>query len=360
MNSSSFGNKQCVLCNKNGGILTCDGCQQAFCGKHVIEHRQQLTIQLENIMQEHDIIQQDIGQPPDSHPVIEKIDKWEKESITKIQVAAGKARADLRQILDSSHERLANVCRDVATKLRDAREAENFSEIDLARWIQRLNEVKLQVKSLSMIHAVEDNNSAVHLIKIMQSSTANTCTKNKEILSSRMPLIYPTGERFMEFNGLAAIDDGGLCVRHVDNDNNFVYFRGQQFYLEGRQTVRLKVEQSTGPGNIFIGICTADIDLRQIMYHLIVVAGWFNNTEGWQHGQCVKYTRSQVSKHNEIKTDDAFQFTMDFEKKQIQLLHERTHKKYIMLVDFVQAPPPWKILLALRRKNDCVRVLTNN
>jgi len=61
MSASISGKKQCVKCNKAGGILICDGCQQTFCVKHVNEHRQELANQLDGIMQEHDLLQQSLA-----------------------------------------------------------------------------------------------------------------------------------------------------------------------------------------------------------------------------------------------------------------------------------------------------------
>ncbi|CAF1207158.1 unnamed protein product [Rotaria sordida] len=356
MNSTSFEKKQCILCNKIGGILTCDGCQQAFCGKHVIEHRQQLNIELENIMQEHDLIQQDIRLSIDNDLLLKEIDKWEKESMKKIQLVAEKARINLKQILENSNNKILKTCQDVASKLLSAREAENFSEIDLKRWIEQLNELKSQTKLLSMIHIVEDNKSPIYLIEIKQTNTVNTYTKNKELLSSSRRI----EERFIEGNGLAIIEDGGLRIKHIDSDHKFIYFHGQKSYTDGCHTLKFKIEHSTSSYSTFIGICSSDINLRQIMYHLTVVVGWFNTTEVWQHGRCIRNTKFQGSKNDEIKTNDIIQLTIDCENKQIELFHERTNKKHTVIVDSNQTPLPWKILLALRRKNDCVKILQSN
>jgi len=315
---------------------------------------------LENLMQEHDVIKQDIELLKDNHSVFSEIDKWEKQSITKIQVAAEQTRADLRAIFEQSNEQFSRTCQAIATKLRSAREAENFSEIDLNRWTEQLNELKSQTKSLSMIHTVEDNTSGIHFIKVEQDNTINSHKKSKESLSSKISLSSRIEEKFAEGNGLATIDDEGLRVRHIDTDFKFVYFRGQRLYLDGRHTMRFKVEQSTNSCNIFIGICSSNIGVGQIIYYLTIVAGWFNNMDVWQHGRCVKNTKLQGSKNAEIKTNDTFQFILDCDNKQIELLHERTNKKYTMVVDLVQAPLPWKILLALGRKNDCVKILPNN
>src|ERR1700677_934414 len=90
----------CAKCDKGGGVTTCDGCQQSFCIKHIIEHRQELAIQLDNIGQEHDLFRRDLTQENSAYPLFIRIDEWEQESITKIQVAAEAARADLQQLLD--------------------------------------------------------------------------------------------------------------------------------------------------------------------------------------------------------------------------------------------------------------------
>ena len=102
MTSVPIEKKRCALCQKTGGILTCDGCQQIFCGKHAIEHRQQLAVQLENIMEEHDCIQHGINLNIENYGSFEQIDKWEKEAIRKIQEIADKVRADWLNICDSS------------------------------------------------------------------------------------------------------------------------------------------------------------------------------------------------------------------------------------------------------------------
>ncbi|UJR32156.1 hypothetical protein I4U23_019623 [Adineta vaga] len=115
MSASAMNKKQCVTCNKSGGILICDGCQQSFCGKHVIEHRQELAGQLDNIMQEHDLLQQDLLQPSSKKDaLLERIDHWEKYSIAKIQMAAETARTTLKELLEQSKERLAKKFPDIA------------------------------------------------------------------------------------------------------------------------------------------------------------------------------------------------------------------------------------------------------
>ncbi|CAF1253462.1 unnamed protein product [Rotaria sordida] len=126
MSASAPNKKQCVLCNKSGGILICEGCQQVFCGKHVNEHRQELRGELDNIMQEHDLLQQELAQPSlKKNHLLNKIDKWEKDSITKIQVAAETARKTLQELLEQSKKSLSKTCHNITENLRPVNLEEN-------------------------------------------------------------------------------------------------------------------------------------------------------------------------------------------------------------------------------------------
>jgi hypothetical protein len=360
MSSTLFEQKQCATCNKVGGIMICDGCKQTFCGKHVVEHRQQLALQLEHIMQEHDCIQQDILLQKDNHPSFEQIDQWEKESIMKIQEIAEKARIDLRQILQTSNERLTKTCRDIAMNLRSAQEAENFSEVDLTRWTQQLNDLKSQIQSPSLIDIPKENDSSIHFIKINQDNTTNAFIKCKDVLSLKTSSAAMIRERFVETNGLAIIDDDGLRIKHNDRDLKYIYCRGHELYSQGRHTVKFRVEKCAGSCNLFIGISSSSIGLQLLIYHLTVVVGWFSNNAVWQHETRSKNAELHEYNNDDIKTNDVFELILDCEKKQIELFRERTNTRQTIQIDTDKSPFPWCILLALRRKDDCVRILPSN
>jgi len=123
--------KHCAVCNKHGGVLICNGCRLTFCSKHVIKHRQELAYKLEDVMHEHDLIRQDIEQSSNEYSHLRKIDKWEKESIKKIQIAAETARVDLREILDKSKRRLIKKSHHINSNLNSSWKSDDFSENDL-------------------------------------------------------------------------------------------------------------------------------------------------------------------------------------------------------------------------------------
>jgi hypothetical protein len=348
--------KQCVMCNKSGGIMTCDGCQQTFCGKHVIEHRQQLANQLDDIMQEHDLLQQELAQPSDEHLLLQTIDKWERESITKINVAAEAARADLRQIFEKSKQQHSKACHDIAVNLRSSREADDFSEYNLSQWLQQLEELKLQTKSSSAVQLIEDRRTVIPLITIQDNGFAKKAlTENDCSIKDELTTIPE--ERFSKVIGYGQIDERGLVVTRIDSEERFVYFLGQQRYFQGRQTVRFKIEQSKTPYNIFFGCISTRAIEKQIYYTSPVVAGWFGYDEIRQHGSCHRSAKDHGYKSDDISTNDVLQLTFNCEEKQIELFQERSNKRHTLAVNIDRAPFPWQLLLVLTYRNDCVRII---
>jgi hypothetical protein len=103
MASSTSTRVPCATCdNKSAGIFKCEGCSQIFCRKHVNEHRDILNHQLDEIVLEHDTLQQIITEKNDQknfrYPLLQQIDQWEKDSVMKIQQTAEEAREQVEQL----------------------------------------------------------------------------------------------------------------------------------------------------------------------------------------------------------------------------------------------------------------------
>jgi uncharacterized UBP type Zn finger protein len=111
MASASSPKVPCATCGDKGvGIFKCEGCAQAFCRKHVIEHRDKLSHQLDEIVLEYDVLQQTIVENQEksnhSHPVIKQIDQWERNAIEKIQQTAEEARQEVHKLTGTSTGKL--------------------------------------------------------------------------------------------------------------------------------------------------------------------------------------------------------------------------------------------------------------
>ena len=83
MASASLPNP-CVKCPKGRAQTMCSGCQRWFCLKHLLEHRQELSREMDYLSQQHDELHQDlISTNDDQHPLFIRIHKWEQRSIEK-------------------------------------------------------------------------------------------------------------------------------------------------------------------------------------------------------------------------------------------------------------------------------------
>jgi hypothetical protein len=356
MSASISGKKQCVKCNKAGGILICDGCQQTFCVKHVIEHRQELANQLDGIMQEHDLLQQELGRSSGEHSVLKNIDKWEEESIAKIQVVAESARADLRQIIDEAKERLWKACRNIARDLRSSREADDYSENELNRWMEQLKELQLEMASPSS-KLCEDKYSVIPLITIKQINSVNKKPAKSNQFSPVKNLIASSSQdRFWKVLGAAELDEEGFLVKHIGANWERVRVLGQQLYSQGQHIVRFKIEQIQYPNDIYFGCISSQLTDDVIGYRSPFSVGWFGNKDLYQHGFYSKDSNSQNSK---LKINDILCLTFDCDNRQIKLFHERINKTYEAPVNIDKSPFPWQFLMVFADNNDCVRILSN-
>jgi len=101
----------CIKCaNKGIGIFKCQGCSNVFCHKHASEHRLNLSHQLDEIVHEHDQLQQLINQENnDDHPLINQINQWEQNSILKIQQIAENIRKEIVQYIRSQKGIIKNI-----------------------------------------------------------------------------------------------------------------------------------------------------------------------------------------------------------------------------------------------------------
>jgi hypothetical protein len=337
--------------------MICDGCQQAFCGKHSIEHRQELTNQLDGIMQEHDLLQQELRQPSIDNSLLKQINKWEKESITRIQIAAETARADLRQVLDGPRESISKTCHDIAVNLRSAREADDFSESDLNRWMEQLKELKLEFDSPSSIKLVEDADSPISLIRIKHKDLTNKKpTNSKQISLAKTPALPVVQERFLQVFGRAIIEEEGAAIRHVGVRREYVYVLGEQLYSQDRQVVRFRIGYENAQYKTFFGCISSVAINNKIDFDLSTSAGWFGRNEIYHHG-VINYKDYDSS---EIRTDDVLSVIFDCENQQIELYHERTNKTNKIPIDIGKAPLPWRLLVVLYRPNDWIRIISND
>ena len=165
--ASSDAKKSCTKCLKGQGQVLCGGCQRWYCVTHLLEHRQELSQQMDNLTLEHDQFQQtllahDSDRP---NPLITRIDRWETKSIEKIKQVAREVRQDLKELIDQSKKDLVGSLRRITDELQENRQMETYTENDLERWTCQLRELreKLIKPIMTEIKYDEEKESSTHL-----------------------------------------------------------------------------------------------------------------------------------------------------------------------------------------------------
>ncbi|CAF1527369.1 unnamed protein product [Didymodactylos carnosus] len=109
--------KICDICRIDAGNSFCPGCDQTFCSKHFIEHRQQLSRELDTVISDHDYLVRKMEE--NTNPkLFEDIDAWEIDAIGKVKETAEQVRQELRQILNAPLKQLKCLTDDVQREKR--------------------------------------------------------------------------------------------------------------------------------------------------------------------------------------------------------------------------------------------------
>ena len=150
---------QCRICVNDKATCRCVGCSQDFCLTHLIEHRQELSKQLDQIEQERVLFQRNL--------LSEQVDQWEKESIEKIKQTA----QEIRQLLSAHmNENIVRTKLDELTQqIKNTREQDNIIESDLQKWREELQQITQQWKKLSNIVIQQTETTLVKKIQVQFS-----------------------------------------------------------------------------------------------------------------------------------------------------------------------------------------------
>lgn len=322
----------CVACNKGKGIFKCEGCSQIFCPKHSIDHRNDLSKQLEEITITYDIVQQTLIQQtedPRQHPFLKKIDQWEKESIDKIRHAAEEARNELFISTAQHTSEVKQQLQQISNELRQSREENDFSEIDLQQWMKKLEILKNEILNPTTIAIREDSTPLITNIRIDCQDTSDV---------------------FERVCGDARIDDNGRFVMK-DDFGSHTEIRGKNEYNTGRHAFRFRIEQLTRGGWIFFGIISKSEPMRTNSYSSPSNYGWATAHHTYVSGQNIG------GQTIDIIQNDIITLLIDCNQRKIELKNERLNRTQELPIDINKCSFPWQFHLNLCTANTRVRIL---
>ncbi|CAF4064387.1 unnamed protein product, partial [Rotaria sp. Silwood1] len=131
------------------GVLLCVGCQKHICVEHCVQHRQYLTDLFHNAVANernalHEKFSEEFGQQWFAYFKIqlEKINKWELDTIELIQQSADCARKELHEAAFKEYENLKQQFSTLTDKIKKLRENENYFENDIDQLTKQFQQLK--------------------------------------------------------------------------------------------------------------------------------------------------------------------------------------------------------------------------
>jgi hypothetical protein len=218
----------CVVCMKGRGTFKCEGCSRIFCLKHSINHRHELIQKLEEIELTRDLIYEIFIQQTEQHLLMNQIDQWEQKSIAKIHQTAEEARNKVLEETINLEQKL----KDITDQLRQAHEEDDFIEIDLDQWTQKLDELEKKLINSKTIFVEENSTSLVRKIRIEHENVSDI---------------------FQYVCGDIHIEENGYFIRK-DNWIGFSEVLGKKEYTIGQHRIQFKIEELLENGWMLFGI----------------------------------------------------------------------------------------------------------
>jgi hypothetical protein len=142
--ASAIERQPCIKCDKSFGKNMCIGCQQWFCNIHYNQHQEELAKEMDNVTQKHDELHSHltVENMDSEHPLLLRIYKWEQQSIHRIHIVANEVRTKLKQSLDQIKKETKASLIQVAEQLKTSRISEDYTEMELKRWMDQLECIK--------------------------------------------------------------------------------------------------------------------------------------------------------------------------------------------------------------------------
>lgn len=323
----------CAICNKAKGIYTCRGCSKDFCSKHSIDHRNELSKKLEEITVTHDLIQQKLDQQmkdPQQYSLIEKIKQWEEESIVKIRKVAEKIKSELLEYAIEYTNQMKKDLHSLTNDLRQGHAEDDFNEIDIKQWTQKLEELKKELVNPTTITIEEDPTPLVTNIRIQFQCVSDV---------------------FDRVCGAAEIKENGSLVIK-SNVRGHTEIRGKNEFNTGIHRLWFLIEQLAQNAWISFGIINKSETMRDTSYNSPSSYGWSNRDHIYAGGSHTSETTTKTIQ------GDIVELLIDCKQHKIQLKNERANNTMELKVDTNKCPFPWQFHVNLHQPNTHVRILS--
>ena len=138
----------CPECDKQEGIVPCLGCKKVFCVKHFQTHRQNLSVDLENVVTRRNTLQEYYYSTiaatlePTKLAAWKTIDEWEHEVQAQVRRTADEARKQLGAFSQQSQAKIEQQLKNITEDIQRKMERENFIEDDIEKLAHQIDGIE--------------------------------------------------------------------------------------------------------------------------------------------------------------------------------------------------------------------------
>jgi tRNA uridine 5-carbamoylmethylation protein Kti12 len=167
--ATATGKTRCVICDKEKTTFKCEGCSKAFCFNHLADHQLELNKQLDEIEVNRDLFRQSLTEQiekPSNHTLMQQVDKWEHDSIKKIQQTANEVRQILLKNTSEYIHQVEIKLNILTNQLRQCRHENDFNEINLRQFEEELKRLTKELTKPSNIAIRQDSTPFISNISV--------------------------------------------------------------------------------------------------------------------------------------------------------------------------------------------------
>lgn len=187
----------CPNCDKQEGIVPCLGCKKIFCVKHFQIHRQNLSIELEDVITRRNLLQEFYSNrivptfEPARLDAWTSVDEWEQAMKLEIAKTADQARKQVEVHAQESRVQMERQLSQMTETIQQKLERENFMEDDIANLSKQIDQIEDIIQNKKYLPPIEvvsspfDWNAAIE-VKLIVEKEATTKKRDEQ-----QPVIPP-------------------------------------------------------------------------------------------------------------------------------------------------------------------------
>ena len=210
----------------------------------------------EEIELEHNLIQQSLiqqSEKPREHHLFKRVDQWEEESVGQVRHIAEAIRKELVNRINQHTIEIKEKLQIIGNELQESRKENDFTEIDLQKWTEKLEELKTELNLSTIVNIVEESTSLISKIRI-----------------DRQQDPFDVFEHVYENTQIQ--ENGSVVVK--DNLDGHTEVSGSKCYASGRHILRFKIEHLSSHPWMFFGIISQLEPLKKMSTSSEPTYGW--------------------------------------------------------------------------------------